>query len=53
MSKTGVKDKGDVWYQSGIVSFGSSVGCEVGYPNGFTKVEHYMDWIQEIMGKIA
>ena len=29
MSKVAGKDQGDVWYQSGIVSFGSSVGCEV------------------------
>ncbi|KAH8380327.1 hypothetical protein KR009_010026 [Drosophila setifemur] len=28
--------------QIGIVSFGSSAGCEVGYPNGFTRVAEYL-----------
>merc|ERR1712098_493605 len=28
-----------------IVSFGSSAGCEVGYPAGFTRTEYYLDWI--------
>merc|ERR1719341_1618024 len=31
--------------KAGIVSFGASAGCEVGYPNGFTRVEYYLDWI--------
>merc|ERR1712115_18358 len=29
----------------GIVSFGASAGCEVGYPAGFSRVEYYLDWI--------
>ena len=55
----------EVWSLAGVVSFGSSLGCEVGtwspltvsgeavlsvlqvdFPNGFTRVEHYLDWIQ-------
>ncbi|XP_065351759.1 brachyurin-like [Cloeon dipterum] len=29
----------------GIVSFGSSLGCESGYPAAFTRVANYIDWI--------
>ncbi|KAK7071888.1 hypothetical protein SK128_021709 [Halocaridina rubra] len=29
----------------GITSFGSSTGCETGYPDGFTRVSSYLDWI--------
>ncbi|XP_050738548.1 chymotrypsin BII-like [Eriocheir sinensis] len=29
----------------GITSFGSSLGCTGGYPDAFTRVYHYMDWI--------
>ena len=55
----------EVWSLAGVVSFGSSLGCEVGtwspltvsgeavlsvlqvdFPNGLTRVEHYLDWIQ-------
>jgi len=31
--------------QVGIVSFGSSAGCKKGYPDGFTSVADYRDWI--------
>merc|ERR1719369_495650 len=30
--KAGMKAAGQAWNQVGIVSFGSSAGCEVGYP---------------------
>merc|ERR1711936_1562418 len=30
---------GDKWKQVGVVSFGASAGCEVGYPAGFTRTE--------------
>merc|ERR1712107_694586 len=33
------------WNQVGIVSFGSSRGCEVGIPAAFTRTEYYLDWI--------
>jgi secreted trypsin-like serine protease len=36
--------------QLGIVSFGSSAGCELGYPAGFTEVTQYLDWISEKTG---
>jgi len=36
---------GDKWKQVGVVSFGASAGCEVGYPAGFTRTEYYLDWV--------
>jgi len=36
---------GQKWKQIGVVSFGASSGCEVGYPAGFTRTEYYLDWI--------
>merc|ERR1719516_81588 len=36
---------GQKWKQIGVVSFGASAGCEVGYPAGFTRNEYYLDWI--------
>ena len=34
------------WYLAGITSFGS--GCaKAGYPDVFTRLTHYVDWIQE------
>ncbi|KAA0202997.1 hypothetical protein HAZT_HAZT010846 [Hyalella azteca] len=37
-------------YTRGIVSYGSSTGCETGYPDAFTRVTHYLDWISEKTG---
>jgi len=39
------KAAGQKWTQVGVVSFGSSRGCEVGAPAGFTRTEYYLDWI--------
>ncbi|KAI4470375.1 chymotrypsin-related [Holotrichia oblita] len=33
--------------QVGIVSFGFVLGCSFGFPNGYTRVTHYLDWIQK------
>merc|ERR1719504_367581 len=44
------KSAGDKWNQVGIVSFGSSAGCEVGLPAGFTRTEYYLDWIKSETG---
>jgi len=38
------------WVEVGIVSFGASSGCEVGYPAGFTRTHYYLDWIKEQAG---
>lgn len=34
----------------GITSFGSSAGCEAGYPDAFTRVFNYLDWIEANTG---
>ncbi|KAG8233804.1 hypothetical protein J437_LFUL008024 [Ladona fulva] len=34
----------------GIVSFGSSAGCEVGYPAAFTRVTSFLKWIETNSG---
>ena len=34
----------------GVTSYGSSYGCEVGYPAGFSRVTSYLDWIEETSG---
>lgn len=36
--------------QVGVVSFGSSRGCDAGDPAGFTRVTWYLDWISENTG---
>merc|ERR1712170_320325 len=36
--------------QVGIVSFGASAGCEVGYPAGYSRVAYYRDWISRNSG---
>ena len=41
---------GQKWKQVGIVSFGASAGCEVGYPAGLTRVEAYLEWICQETG---
>jgi len=38
------------WIEVGIVSFGASAGCEVGYPSGFTRTNYYLDWIKDQAG---
>eukprot|EP00091_Calanus_sinicus_P008396 TRINITY_DN2047_c0_g1_i1.p1 TRINITY_DN2047_c0_g1~~TRINITY_DN2047_c0_g1_i1.p1 ORF type:complete len:358 (-),score=125.82 TRINITY_DN2047_c0_g1_i1:49-1032(-) len=38
------------WIEVGIVSFGASAGCEVGYPSGFTRTHYYLDWIKDQAG---
>merc|ERR1711982_250079 len=39
--KAEVKAAGQQWKHVGVVSFGSSSGCEVGLPAGFTRTESY------------
>merc|ERR1712059_120410 len=41
------KSPGQIWTQDGLVSFGPGLGygCMSGIPNGFTRTEYYLDWI--------
>ncbi|KAK2726679.1 brachyurin-like [Artemia franciscana] len=46
-------DSGEgVWKSLGITSFGSSFGCEAGFPDAFTRVTSYLGWISEKTGII-
>jgi len=35
----------------GIVSYGAAAGCELGYPNVFTRVTEYLPWIDYVMAE--
>jgi len=50
VQKAGQKGPGQKWTQVGIVSFGSIEGCESGRPDGFTRTEYYIDWINSETG---
>ena len=39
-----------IYTEVGIVSFGSSAGCTLGYPAAFTRVTSYLSWITSITG---
>jgi secreted trypsin-like serine protease len=38
-------EKDGKYTQVGIVSFVADVGCELGYPAGFTRVNKFLCWI--------
>lgn len=38
--------------QIGVVSFGSSWGCEQGWPSCFARVSYYLDWIAANMATV-
>ncbi|CAD7002342.1 unnamed protein product [Ceratitis capitata] len=37
----------------GITSFGPADGCETNIPGGFTRVTHYLDWIEVKTGRLS
>jgi secreted trypsin-like serine protease len=39
-----------IYTEVGIVSFGSSAGCQRGYPVGFTRVTSFLSWISSNTG---
>jgi len=39
-----------IYTEVGIVSFGASAGCQLGYPAAFTRVNSYLDWISSNTG---
>ena len=49
---TGVPKNDGCYTESGIVSFGLIVGCELGYPVAFTTVTIYLDWIAKDTGNM-
>ena len=40
----------NVYKQIGVTSFVSGLGCESGFPDGYTRVTEYLDWIAENTG---
>lgn len=36
--------------QVGLVSFGASRGCTLGWPVGYTNVAYFIDWLSETTG---
>lgn len=34
----------------GLTSFGSSEGCHLGYPQGYTNISSYLEWIKQVTG---
>lgn len=43
-------DPANRFVQVGIVSFGSAAGCEVGAPNGFTRLTSFLTFISQVTG---
>ena len=41
---------GDVFVQIGIVSFGPDKGCGREHPTGYTRISHYLDFVEEHTG---
>jgi len=39
-----------VFKQIGITSFGSSLGCEIGFHAGFTRTASFLEWIETNTG---
>jgi chymotrypsin-like protease len=40
-----IAESDGIYTEIGLVSFGSSFGCESGFPSVFTRVSEYVDWI--------
>lgn len=45
-----VINEGRLKVQIGLVSYGSSDGCAVGDPAGFTRLGNYLSWISKETG---
>nr|CAH0103335.1 unnamed protein product [Daphnia galeata] len=41
------------WKQIGIVSFVSNLGCQMGYPYGYTRLSSYSNWVYNIMSSYS
>jgi secreted trypsin-like serine protease len=42
--------EGGTWTLVGVVSFGSSSGCDIGHPTGFMRTSRFLAWINSITG---
>ena len=48
-----IKQEGpDAGEQVGLTSYGAAAGCEVGYPDAFTSVFKFKDWIDDNINNI-
>ena len=45
-----VLDPPGVFVQIGVVSFGPDKGCGRAHPTGYSRISHYLDFIQEHTG---
>lgn len=41
------KESDNSWTQIGVVSFGAAAGCELGYPCGYMRTSHFVEWVGE------
>jgi hypothetical protein len=46
------REDDNIYTQIGVVSFGSAVGCQQGYPVVFTRVPSFLSWISSNTGII-
>ncbi|EFX82246.1 hypothetical protein DAPPUDRAFT_49162 [Daphnia pulex] len=47
------KESNGKWNQIGIVSFGSTLGCQKNFPSGYTRISSYSSWIQGVIAPTA
>jgi len=45
-----VLESDDLWTEVGVVSFGSTAGCQRGFPVGFARVTSFLNWISSVTG---
>jgi len=45
-----LQESDGVWTEVGVVSFGSSAGCQRGFPVGFARVTSFLPWISSVTG---
>jgi secreted trypsin-like serine protease len=48
-----IRDSLGQWMQVGLVSYGAASGCENGYPDVFTRLTKYINWIKDVVNLSA